>query len=225
VGEHGPRRDYGRVRERSYSGGYDREKRLQITIAVGAAIMLFIGIGLGFALGRATASKTAAPAEPTSTVIVDETTLPVGVVEDVPTESIDASFTDDVILEQSLEDTTPPSKPKQLAPANGAVLTTSRVYLRWSKSKDDSGSVTYSFQLQDRLTNGTYGRTQTFKRLTTRSYSVRVLQIRRRWRVWAVDEAGNRSKFSPWHTYIKKYVPPPPKKSTNPTPTSSNETT
>ncbi len=225
MGEHGPRRDYGRVRERSYSGGYDREKRLQITIAVGAAIMLFIGIGLGFALGRATATRTAVPAEPTSTVIVEETTLPVGIVEDVPTESIDASFTDDVILEESLEDTTPPSKPKQLAPANGAVLTGSRVYLRWSKSKDDSGSVTYSFQIQDRLPSGTFSRTQIIKGLKTRSYSARVLQIRRRWRVWAVDEAGNRSKISPWHTYKGKYVPPPPKKSTNTTPSASDETT
>ena len=85
--------------------------------------------------------------------------------------------------------------------------------------------MTYSFQIQDRLPNGTYGRTQTIKGLKSRSYSARVLQVRRRWRVWAVDEAGNRSKMSPWHTYIHKYVPPPPKKSTNTTPTSSNETT
>ncbi len=225
MGDYG-RRDYGRVRERSYRGGrYDREQRLQITMAVGAAVMLFMGLGLGFALGRATASRSAVTAEPTSTVIVDETTLPAGVIEDVPTDTVDAGFTDDTTLSaEPAEDTKRPSRPKQLAPANGAVLTTTRVNLRWSKSKDDSGSVTYSFEIQDRLSNGTYGRAQVIKGLKSRSYSARVLPQRRRWRVWAVDEAGNKSLKSPWRTYIKKYVAPP-KKSTNSTPTASDETT
>lgn len=107
MGDFGPRRDYGRVRERSYrGGGYDREKRLQVTIGVGAAILLIGGCGIGFALGRASAPKPVIPAAD-SAAIVEETTLPVGVVEDVPTDTIDA-FTDDVTMsDEATEDTEP----------------------------------------------------------------------------------------------------------------------
>jgi hypothetical protein len=223
VSDFGPRRDYGRIRERSYrKGGWDRERRLQFTIGVGAAIMFVLGISIGFGLGRVTAPKVAE--QPTAST-TQESTLPVGVVEDVPTESVDATFTDDVALsEEPTEDVTPPTRPKQLAPSNGAVLTASNVYLRWSKSKDDSGSVTYSFEIQDRLSGSTYGRTQVIKKLKKRQYYARVLSVKRRWRVWAVDEAGNKSKKSPWHYYIKKYVAPT-KKSTNTSDTKSDETT
>ncbi len=225
MSDFGPRRDYGRIRERPYRhGSHDREKRLQFTIGVGAAIMLVLGAGIGFALGRATA-PTPDPTEPAT--IVEETTLPAGVIEDVPTESVDASFTDDVTLsEEPTEDVKPPTRPKQLAPSNGAVIDATNVYLKWSKSKDDSGSVTYSFEIQDRLSNGTYGRTQVIKKLKKRQYYARVLSVKRRWRVWAVDEAGNKSKKSPWHYYIKKYTPPAtPKKSTNTSDSKSDETT
>jgi hypothetical protein len=220
VGDYGPREEYGRIRERSYRrGGWDRERRLQTTIVVGAAILFLVGIGIGFGLGRASAPK---PVAPVTAPIVEETTLPAGVVEEVPTDTIDSAFTDETSAsaETSVADTTPPPRPKQLAPANGAVLSTSRVNLRWSKVTDDIGPVTYSFEIQNRRSNGTYGNTQIIKGLKATSYSARVLQVRRRWRVWAVDAEGNKSTMSPWRTYIHKYVPPA--KSTT---TSSTETT
>lgn len=223
MGDYGPREEYGRIRERSYRrGGWDRERRLQTTIVVGAAVLFLAGIGIGFGLGRASAPKPV-PVAPVTNPIVEETTLPAGVVEEVPTDTIDSAFTDETSAsaEATAADTTPPPRPKQLAPANGAVLSTSRVNLRWSKVKDDIGPVTYAFEIQNRRPNGTYGSTQIINGLKTTSYSARVLQVRRRWRVWAVDAAGNKSPMSPWRTYIHKYVPPA--KST--TPTSSTETT
>ncbi len=223
MGDYGPREEYGRVRERSYQrGGWDRERRLRMTIAVGAAILFLVGVGLGFWLGRASAPKPE-PVAAVTTPLVEETTLPAGVVEEVPTETIDSALTDEesASVEATVADTTPPPRPKQLAPANGAVLSTPRVTLRWSKVKDDVGPVTYAFEIQNRRPNGTYGNTQIIKGLKSTSYSARVLQVRRRWRVWAVDAEGNKSAKSPWRTYIHKYVAPA--KST--TPTSSKETT
>lgn len=191
-------------------------------MAVGAAILLLLGIGIGFALGRATAPKPVVQAEPTATVITEETTLPAGVIEEVPTETIDAVTDEGLASEEPTADTKRPPRPKQLAPANGAVIDASRVNLRWTKVTDDSGKkVTYSFEIQNRSSNGTFGSTQIIKGLSATSYSARVLTVRRRWRVWAVDKAGNASVKSTWRSYIHKYTPP--KKTVTPKP--SDETT
>ncbi|NTU71401.1 MAG: hypothetical protein HGB10_06245 [Coriobacteriia bacterium] len=224
MAEHGPRGDLGRIRERPYQrSGWDRERRLKTTIVVSAIVLLVVGVSAGFALGRATAPKPApVTAQPTTTVVE---TLPAGVVEEIPTETVDATLTEETTdVVEVTEDTTAPPKPKQTAPANGAVLTSSRVTLRWTKVEDDSGEpVKYAFEIQDRRSNGTYGNTQIIKGLSANSYSARVLSVRRRWRVWAVDSAGNASKRSSWRTYIHKYVPPA--KSNDSTPTKSDETT
>jgi len=209
MGDYGPREGYGRIKERSYRrGGYDRERRLQTTIAVGAVVLLLLGIGIGFAVGRATAPK----APTTGTPIITETTMPVDVADEVPSETVDATEVAGDVTSESVEatsDTTVPSRPKQLAPYDGAILTGTRVTLRWSKSTDDSGEpVKYAFEIQSRHSDGTYSDAQVITGLTSRSYQARVLQVRRRWRVWAVDAAGNASKKTGWHYYKGKVVTP-----------------
>jgi hypothetical protein len=213
----------------------DRQTRLLITMSVGAAIMLLIGVGLGFALGRATAPAPEPEPEPEESLTSLEATLPSGVEEPVPDD------VDEFELEAAEEtteadepeaDTTPPPRPRQLAPANGATIDGSRVYLKWSKVKDDSDApVTYTFEIQDRLASGNYGNTQVIRDLKATSYSARVLGVRRRWRVWAVDEAGNASAKTGWWTYSKKVTVAPtskpksaPKPAPNPAPP-SDETT
>jgi len=193
---------------------------LQITMGVGAAFLLLLGAGIGFALGRATAPK---PAPQTPIAITDETTLPAGVVEEVPTDTVDSTYADETSAStEPTADTKRPPRPTQVAPADGAVIDASRVNLHWSRVTDEGGPVIYSFEIQNRLSNGHYGETQVIKGLKVRSYSARVLTVRRRWRVWAVDAAGNASAKTGWHTYIHKYVPP---KSTDSTPSASTETT
>ena len=174
--------------------------------------MLLVGVGVGFSIGRATAPRLAASPR----IIQTETTIPVTFAE--VTETVEASATDWAEEATESAETTEaeparPPRPKQTAPTNYAVIDASRVYLRWSKVKDDSGEpVTYAFQIQDRLLGGAYGNTQIIKNLKNTSFSARVLTVRRRWRVWAVNAAGEASKKSPWRSYIRQYVAPAPKK-------------
>ena len=216
MSDFGPRGDYGRVRQRPYrQGGSDRERRLQTTMAVGALLLLLVGLVIGFSIGRATAPRTPAPAvvqTPTQQTTTAETTTTVE-----SSGTVDSGVTTDT---SSSVDVTPavtrPPRPRQLSPANGAVINAARVNLSWTKVSDGSGTaVTYTFELQNRRSGGLYGNTQTIKRIKNRFYSVRVLSVRRRWRVWAVSADGTKSKMSPWRTYIRKYIPPTtPKKST-----------
>jgi hypothetical protein len=150
--------------------------------------------------------------------------MPAGVFEEIPTDTVepDLAAEDLTVSEQTtVTDDVSPSKPKQTSPSDGAVINSSRVYLRWSKSTDDSGDpVTYSFEIQDRASNGSYGKTQVISKLKSTSYSARVLYVRRRWRVWAVDASGNQSAKSGWHYYIHKAKP-----ASVVTPPASDETT
>ncbi|MDZ4168146.1 MAG: hypothetical protein U1E26_00630 [Coriobacteriia bacterium] len=235
--QYGRGQDLGRINRRPYQKpGVDRERRLLITMGVGAAIVLIIGTGLGFALGRATAP------EPEPVVVTAESTMTSGVVEPVPTETVlpEESFYETESIEATVSaDEEPPDTPGQLAPANGAVIDASRVYLRWSEVSDvgvdgEEGSVTYAFEIQDKLSGGSYGRTQVIRDLKETSFSARVLLNERRWRVWAVDEAGNESAKSGWRTYTKKPAPAPkpqpkpqpkPAPKPQPEPEPSDETT
>ena len=212
MSDFGPRGEYGRIQRRPYrQGGFDREQRLQTTVAVGAVVLLFVGVWVGFSIGRATAPKPKATPAP---VIQTETTLPAET-----TSTLDASDTTDTLGSSSTDETTAsaetttdvtrPPRPKQLAPANGAVLSASHIHLRWTKVTDNSGKrVTYAFEIQNRRFGTTYGSTQIIKGLKTNAFLARVLSVRRRWRVWAVDAAGNKSRLSPWRTYIHRYVAP-----------------
>jgi hypothetical protein len=214
--------DLGRISRRRYeSSGLDRQQRLTITLAVGAALTLLLGVGIGFAVGRATAPQP----EPTPPAQA-ETTMPAGVVEDVPADTLETDLV--AVDEPSDEETAtvdeePPPRPKQLAPSDGAVINASRVNLRWSEVEDDSGEpVTYAFEIQDRASDGSYGKTQVISGLKDTSYSARVLYVKRRWRAWAVDEADNKSKKTGWRYYIHKARP---KVKAAPPPPPSDETT
>ena len=197
-------------------------------MAGGAVILLLIGVGLGFSIGRFTAPRVVVKVP--VPVTQAETTTPGAIAE---TLSADGSSTSDTTLttdtgvtdetsgsaETTLPDTTQPPKPRQLSPANGAVIRASRVMLRWSTVEDDSGvPVTYAFEIQNRHPGGVYGSTQVIKGLATTSFSARTMVVRRRWRVWA----GNASTKSPWRTYIRTVVAP--NSSTNGLPTSSPDT-
>jgi hypothetical protein len=126
----------------------------------------------------------------------------------VPTETTEVEDVSEEPVEDTSADEEAPPTPKQRSPKDGAVINASRVDLRWRSVEDESGDpVTYAFEIQDRLSNGSYGKTQVISGLQSTSYSARVLYVKRRWRVWAVDEAGNKSDRSGWRYYKHKAKP------------------
>jgi hypothetical protein len=224
-------RDLGRINRRPYkSSGLDRQQRLTITLGVTAAIILALGVSIGFAVGRATAPQP--EPQPAARPVVQESTMTAGVVEEVATETLDPELYPEEVSEETTDtDETPPPKPKQKSPKDGAVIDATRVTLRWSEVEDDSGEpVTYAFEIQDRLSSGSYGKRQVIGKLKETSYSARVLYVKRRWRVWAVDEAGNKSDKTGWRYYQRKAKPAPkpapkPEPEPEPEPEPSDETT
>lgn len=216
MGDYGRNDDLGRISRRPYrTSGLDRKQRLSITLGVGAALVLALGVGIGFAVGRATV-----PTPEPEPVVQAEATVPVIIEETTETVDPEASFEVTETVDEEVTDEQAPPTPKQKSPKDGAVVDASRVYLRWSEVEDDSGEpVTYAFEIQDRLSSGSYGKTQVIGKLKDTSYSARVLNVRRRWRVWAVDAEGNKSDKSGWRYYIRKKAAP------KPAPEPSDETT
>jgi hypothetical protein len=183
--------------------GRSREQRFLITLGATAALALVVGIVIGMLLGRATAPKqpensaaiiTTATAEP-ATASVEPT------ITEVATESVQPTETAEATTPVEPKDTEAPDTPKQTYPDDGDRINADRVTLKWTKVTDDSGEpVTYAFEIET-YASGKWGSAQVIKGLTKNSYSARVLQARRRWRVWAVDEAGNASPKSDWSIY------------------------
>jgi hypothetical protein len=206
------RRDALPRRPHSHSRRLGRQQRLEITIAVGAALLLIVGIAVGFSLGRATAPKPpSTQALVVATQTVETSAAVETTVEATPTPApVEATQT--ATPTPPAKDTTKPKTPNQLAPDNGAVLSasTTTVKLRWSKVSDPSG-VKYYFQIENRIGSG-WGASQTIGPLTSSSYTARVFTSRRRWRVWAVDGAGNKSVDSGWSTYRRSVPAPSPSK-------------
>jgi hypothetical protein len=190
-------------------GGLSREERFTVTLGAAGALMLVIGLTLGFALGRVTAPKATQPApiitvEATGSVVATQDVTPIATdtVESTVTEVADATAS----VEATPADTKAPKTPNQLAPDDGDRIDADKVSLRWSKVTDDSG-VTYAFEIQNYLGSSKWGNGQVIDDLHATTYKVRVLSVRRRWRVWSVDGVGNKSGKSDWsyfgHTVVK----------------------
>lgn len=198
-----------RYAARRRDDGMRREQRFAITLAVAAAVMLVLGLGVGFALGRATAPKpepATVVAEVTATV--EPTVTPV--VETTP--SAEPTVTEEATTPPEPEKpTTPPDTPRTLDPDDGDTIKDDRVTLRWSKvTAEDDTPVKYAFEIQTRV-NGKWTNSQVIDDLEDPSYKARVLVNRRRWRVWAYDEAGNKSDKSGWSYY--QHTPEPERSS------------
>lgn len=97
-------------------------------------------------------------------------------------------------------DNTPPATPKQLSPSDGVNVadTGVQVALKWSKVTDPSG-VRYRVQLQQWVGGGAGWQTyKLVKGLALTHYTLPVGAMRVRWRVIAVDLAGNVGEPTPW---------------------------
>ncbi len=98
-------------------------------------------------------------------------------------------------------DTEPPPTPAVIAPVNGAIVQTAAVVLSWGAVKDPSG-VTYRVEVQAFDQNaGAYVRSRAVEGLNATSLAHVMASSMERWRVTAVDGAGNASPRSAWATF------------------------
>jgi hypothetical protein len=179
------------------------------TVAIGVGMLLIAGgIAAGWALAGSgppatrtvmSAVATATPSA-TATVAVAPVTL-----------TVDA--TADIV---PIVDTKAPGVPAQLSPAHGARVPAD-VTLRWSAVKDPSG-VTYEVDVDERIGRAGWEHVDGADGLTQTRYGVEATEMVRRWRVRAVDGAGNAGKFSAWREFFidqrdpgaREVLPPDP---------------
>ncbi len=119
--------------------------------------------------------------------------------EETPEENPDQGTPD----EATQGDVDAPLAPTLLSPADDSLLKSSGVRLRWSEVTDPSG-VTYTVEIQYFAGGGEgYHALTTAGGLTSTYYSHTVGDLGERWRVWAVDGAGNASSKTEWWNMTK----------------------
>ncbi len=100
-------------------------------------------------------------------------------------------------------DTEPPSTPDGLTPQSGAFVSGSTVTLAWNAVDDPSG-VTYTIEIETYSADrGTYIPAVVVDGLSATTYSRTMASTGERWRVFAVDGAGNSGGTTSWHTYSR----------------------
>ena len=97
-------------------------------------------------------------------------------------------------------DTKAPPTPLQRFPGDGATITKKNVTLTWSSVEDSSG-VTYVVEVQTWSPGAQAYLTGVAEKVDSTSYARTSTASTERWRVRAVDGAGNQSAFSGWNTY------------------------
>lgn len=103
---------------------------------------------------------------------------------------------------EHVADNTAPKTPKLISPSDGVTVSDGGVHLtlKWSKVTDPSG-VRYRVQVQQWIGGGAGWQTSKLvKGLVSTHYSLSVGAMRVRWRVIAVDLAGNESDPTAWRT-------------------------
>ncbi len=120
-------------------------------------------------------------------------------------------------------DTTPPPTPSPIYPGAGQVVESAGITLRWGPVKDPSG-VTYRVEVESFSENaGAYVSTVFADDIAGSELPHRMRSTRERWRVTAVDGAGNESAPSAWAKYARSTVTVPVTRPTTlttlPTPT------
>ena len=87
-----------------------------------------------------------------------------------------------------------------MSPPDGSVLRNPLIMLVWSRVEDPSG-ITYAVEIEYFAGGGEgYQPLQAVDGLPKPYYEHTVGDVRERWRVWAVDGAGNVSAKTPWWT-------------------------
>ena len=169
-----------------------------VWIGLSLLVLLLFAGGIGLATGwgqngrGATGQVSTAPEPPVVLAVSAEATLP------APAPAIIES---DVVSELQLKDVEAPPTPDRTSPGDGALVSSDNVRLRWRAVEDPSG-VRYGVEVQQWVGGGEGWQGLSADTLDATHYHSEV-PIKIRWRVWAVDKAGNRSGKTSWWSVVR----------------------
>jgi hypothetical protein len=129
--------------------------------------------------------------------VVDAPPLPP---TETPTPTVTPTFTPTT----PAADTTPPPAPKQLKPTNGSELSAGSAMLRWETVSDESSIAEYQVELQRSPDESSWEHVSgsPFTGVNDTNLEVSVDVSYYRWRVRAVDGAGNTGEWSGWFSFV-----------------------
>lgn len=192
-----------------------RTRRVRRSLTVGASVVAFVLLlGAGALL-----LPDVPPAEDAG---VPNLELPItgpGAAGKVPTGTATALVPGAADTREPTADTVAPDTPRQVSPAHGTVVKSGvTLTLSWEPVDDPSG-VTYSVEVQQfDATSKSYRPLRTVTGIEGTTLAQTTGSNFQRWRVWAVDGAGNASASSDWWAYgmaiyllppVQQYEPPP----------------
>jgi RNA polymerase sigma factor (sigma-70 family) len=168
----------------------------------------------------ATTTTTVAPPSGTTTVTTAVTTTAVtapgtsGITIDAPV--TDPPSTSGPPAVTPAGDTTAPAAPGIGYPAEGAIVTVAKITLQWDAVRDPSG-VAYTVEVQS-FNNRTkeYATSRLVQGITGTELAHEMLSSQQRWRVAAVDGAGNSGEPSAWAAFTLRTIVISPTLSTLP---------
>ena len=103
-------------------------------------------------------------------------------------------------------DTTAPPAPSGLSPESGSVEENESITFAWSPASDPSG-VTYSIEIERMLKDGSWPSLIAQTGLAQPSFNHNLGDTQERWRVWAVDGAGNAGTKTDWYLIQRSGIP------------------
>lgn len=184
--------------EQGVGAGVGTGGRLASLMRTQKVLLAVVGLLAIVALGAVVGSAMFGGPATTAPTWVAVATSTVETSADVSAESTVAATGAPVI--EPVDDQAPPA-PKQVSPASGSQVAPG-VTLKWTAVKDPSG-VTYSVEVQQFLGGGAgWEQVALAGGLTKPQFATEATGMTRRWRVWAVDGAGNASAKSGWWDFV-----------------------
>jgi RNA polymerase sigma-70 factor (ECF subfamily) len=178
---------------------------LWVLLGLTALLLVAGGVGIATGWGTGTVAPTSesptAPAitavAPASFIAASEATVA------APSMVASAAIvpTDVAVAEAAVKDVEAPQTPARKSPSNGVLVSSDHVTLRWHSVTDPSG-VRYGVEVQQWIGGGEGWHGLSVKTLDAQHHHTDV-PIKIRWRVWAVDGAGNRSAKSSWWIVVR----------------------
>lgn len=104
------------------------------------------------------------------------------------------------------QDTTAPPAPAGLSPNSGSVQENEAVTFAWGAISNPSG-ITYSIEIERMLKDGSWPSLIAQTGLAQPSFSHNLGDTQERWRVWAVDGAGNAGPKTDWYLIQRARIP------------------